>query len=301
MAKPRKRALGKGLGEILGDDLTKNAGKAVEKTAAPIATTTQEIPIAQIETNPFQPRTGFDEELLAELADSISQHGIIQPLTLRKLADNQYQLIAGERRLRASKLAGLTQLPAYIRTANDEQMLEMALIENIQREDLNPVEIALSYQRMIDELGLKQTELGTKVGKKRSTVTNYLRLLKLSPDIQTALRKGVISMGHGRTLISIEQQAVQVRVFDEIVEKGLSVRQTEALVRKLSTPQEPKRESKPDPKQQTEEIHLRKVQDGLEERFGSRVKINQNAAGKGEIVISYSSVGDLNRILELME
>lgn len=301
MAKPRKRALGKGLGEILGEDLTKKTATAVGQTAAPLATAVKEIPIAQIENNPFQPRTGFDEELLAELADSISQHGIIQPLTLRKLADNQYQLIAGERRLRASKLAGLTQLPAYIRTANDEQMLEMALIENIQREDLNPVEIALSYQRMIDELGLKQNELGTKVGKKRSTVTNYLRLLKLSPDIQTALRKGVISMGHGRALISIEQQSVQVRVFDEIVEKGLSVRQTEALVRKLSTPQEPKKESKPDPKKQTEEIHLRKVQHGLEERFGSRVKINQNAVGKGEIVISYSSVGDLNRILELME
>ncbi|MEL7531327.1 MAG: ParB/RepB/Spo0J family partition protein [Bacteroidota bacterium] len=301
MAKPRKRALGKGLGEILGDDLSKKTAPSKDNSAAPVATTVQEIPTDQIETNPFQPRTEFEEEALAELADSISQHGIIQPLTLRKLADKQYQLIAGERRLRAAKLAGLTQLPAYIRTANDEQMLEMALIENIQREDLNPVEIALSYQRMIDELGLKQNELGTKVGKKRSTVTNYLRLLKLSPDIQTSLRKGVISMGHGRTLIGIDQQSVQMRVYDEIVEKGLSVRQTEALVRKLSTPQEPKKEAKPDPKQKTDEIHLRKVQLGLEERFGSRVKISQNAAGKGEIVISYSSVGDLNRILELME
>ncbi len=301
MAKPRKRALGKGLGDILGDDLAQKAASPKGAEKAPQATTVQEIPVDQIETNPFQPRTEFEEEALSELADSISQHGIIQPLTLRKLADKQYQLIAGERRLRAAKLAGLSQLPAYIRTANDEQMLEMALIENIQREDLNPVEIALSYQRMIDELGLKQNELGTKVGKKRSTVTNYLRLLKLSPDIQTSLRKGVISMGHGRTLIGIEQQAVQLRVFDEIVEKGLSVRQTEALVRKLTTPQEPKKEAKTDGKPSTDEIHLRNVEKGLEERFGSRVKINQNAAGKGQIVINYSSVGDLNRILELME
>ncbi|MEM6346496.1 MAG: ParB/RepB/Spo0J family partition protein [Bacteroidota bacterium] len=300
MAKPRKKALGKGLGDILGNDLTQKAAANTDPSNATVATAVKEIPIAQIETNPYQPRTEFEAEALSELADSISQHGIIQPLTLRKLADQQYQLIAGERRLMAAKLAGLSQLPAYIRTANDEQMLEMALIENIQREDLNPVEIALSYQRMIEELGLKQNELGTKVGKKRSTVSNYLRLLKLSPDIRTSLRKGVISMGHGRTLIGIEQQALRLRVFDEIVEKSLSVRQTEALVRKLSTPQEPKKEASPH-KPSTDEIHLRKVEKGLEEHFGSRVKINQNAAGKGQIVINYSSVEDLNRILELME
>ncbi|MEL6591845.1 MAG: ParB/RepB/Spo0J family partition protein, partial [Bacteroidota bacterium] len=251
MAKPRKRALGKGLGEILGDDLTQKAAPKGSPKAAPVSSV-QEIPVSQIEPNPSQPRFEFDEDILGELADSIKVHGIIQPLTLRKMADKEYQLIAGERRLRAAKMAGLTKIPAYIRTANDEQMLEMALIENIQREDLNPIEIAQSYQLMIDGLGLKQSELGSKVGKKRSTVTNYLRLLKLSPDVQTALRKGEISMGHGRCLIGVEQKAIQAHVFDEIIEKSLSVRQTEALIRKLTSPQKPKEEAKPDPKAQTE-------------------------------------------------
>ncbi len=296
MAKPRKRqALGKGLDAILGGDI---AAETTMRDNNPIATSTQEIPVTQIEINPFQPRVEFDPEALQELADSIIVHGIIQPLTLRKLADHQYQLIAGERRLRASKLAGLEAVPAYIRTADDEQMLEMALIENIQREDLNPIEIAISYQRMLKELGLKQNELGDKVGKKRATVTNYLRLLKLHPEIQDALRKKSLSMGHGRALINIEDPALQLSVFEEVLQNELSVRQTEASVRKLQKPEEPK---KPEKATASEDIHLRKVEKGLEEKFGSRIRLNQNSAGKGEIVISFNSTEDLNRILELLD
>jgi ParB family chromosome partitioning protein len=296
MAKPRKRkALGKGLDAILGGDI---AAETTMRENLQEVTSTQEIPLEQIEINPFQPRTEFDPVALEELADSIKVHGIIQPLTLRKLADKQYQLIAGERRLRASKIAGLAAVPAYIRTADDEQMLEMALIENIQREDLNPIEIAVSYQRMIKELGLKQDSLGEKVGKKRATITNYLRLLKLQPDIQDALRNRKLSMGHGRALISIEDPALQSQVYENVIDNQLSVRQTEAMVKKLKNPPAKKAPAK---KEKPEDIHLRKVARDLEERFGSKVRLSQNDSGKGEIVISYNSLEDLNRIIELLE
>lgn len=297
MAKPRKRkALGKGLDAILGGDI---AAESAMQDNLPTATAIQDIALDQIEINPFQPRLEFDQEALLELADSIKVHGIIQPLTLRKLSDKQYQLIAGERRMRASKLAGLTAVPAYIRTADDEQMLEMALIENIQREDLNPIEIAISYQRMIKELGLKQHDLGQKVGKKRATVTNYLRLLKLPAEVQDALRNKAITMGHGRALIGVGDSHHQLRILEDILNQSLSVRQTEVAAKKLQQPkEEPKKKAKPEP---GEDIHLRSVQKGLEERFGSRVRLNQNNAGKGEIIINFNSTEDLNRILELLE
>ncbi|MDX1908428.1 MAG: ParB/RepB/Spo0J family partition protein [Bacteroidia bacterium] len=283
----KKPALGRGLGSILPTDMP------AEKPL------TSEIPLSQIELNPFQPRKDFEPVALEELADSIRVHGIIQPLTVRKLSDRQYQLISGERRLRASRLAGLENVPAYVRTANDEQMLEMALIENIQREDLNPIEIALSYQRMIDELGLKQDELGEKVGKQRSTVTNYLSLLRLPDTVLIAVREGKISMGHAKALLSLDDPILQLRVLNIVIEKELSVRKTEELVRTFKQPA-PKPASKPEAPS-LNQIHLKKVAEQLEDKFGNRVRLSQQQGGQGEIVIAFDSVEDLNRILGLLD
>lgn len=279
------------MGQILASNVT--AQEVEEKVGV------GEIPLSQIEINPFQPRQEFDQTALEELAASIRVQGIIQPLTVRKLSDNQYQLIAGERRLRASKIAGLKEVPAYVRTANDEQMLEMALIENIQRENLNPIEIALSYQRMISELSLRQEELGDKVGKDRATVANYLRLLKLQPEIMKALRENVISMGHGRALITIEDPQQQIKLFREVVDQALSVRQTEALKRKLetATPVAPAKKEKPNAGM----IHLDHVRRQLEDKFGSKVKLSQDTSGSGELAVGFHSTEDLNRILEILE
>ena len=296
MAKARKKGLGRGLGAILPTNLPEN--NAEVKAVA--ATSINLIPVAQIETNPFQPRTEFDEEALNELADSIKEQGIIQPLTVRKLG-KKYQLIAGERRLRASKIAGLEKVPAFIRTANDEQMLEMALIENIQREDLNPIEIAISYQRMIDEIGLKQSQLGEKVGKNRASVANYLRLLKLPSTIQKGLKEKAISFGHGRTLIAIKDPIRQEDVFNEVISKGLSVRQTELLVRNLEEASEKAKAPKKMEETSTEQIQLRRVGDQLTAKFGNKVKLNQSKSGKGDISIPFNSTEDLNRILEILD
>lgn len=256
------------------------------------------IPIGQIEINPFQPRQAFDEKALDELAASIRVHGIIQPLTVRRITDQQYQLISGERRLRASRLAGLEEVPAYVRTADDEQMLEMALIENIQREDLNPIEVALSYQRLIDELGLKQEEVGDKVGKERSTVTNYLALLKLPDSIKVALRQGQISMSHAKTLKNIGDPLLQLRLFQDIRDKELSVRQAEQLASQLKQAKSEK--AAPKEPTSTQQIHLNKISKDLENRFGNRVKVSQQSSGKGEIIINFSSNSDLERILDLL-
>lgn len=294
----RQGGLGRGLSAILtGGDIHKN--EEVVKTV----THTNLLPIAQIETNPFQPRTEFDVEALEELAASIRVHGIIQPITVRKLAENQYQLIAGERRLRASKMADLTEIPAYIRTANDEQMMEMALIENIQRQDLNPVEIAISYKRMMEELGLKQDELGEKVGKNRATVANFVRLLKLPPEIQIGLRDAVISIGHAKPLITIENPMEQLTIYKTIVENGLNVRQTEELVRNLFTNKDKKANKKPEPKVENTQysILLKDLQDKLENKFGNKVVLSSQDNGKGEIRIAFQSTDDLNRMIELLE
>lgn len=256
-----------------------------------------EIIIKEIETNPFQPRTHFDQEALEELAESIRVQGIIQPITVRKLSAGKYQLIAGERRLQASKLAGLTKVPAYIRAADDQQMLEMALIENIQRENLNAIEIALSYQRLLSECDLKQEELGDRVGKNRSTVTNYLRLLKLPPDIQIALRDKKLTMGHARALLGVENADQQLEVYRRIVSQDLSVRQVEALVKlianggKAATPKDEKVKSP----------EISKLQSQLASHFGTKVVVNANSNNKGEIKIPFVSVQDLNRILEILD
>ena len=289
----KKKALGRGLGALLSD-----SDKIVSesKTTSPTSGNVLEINTDHIEVNPFQPREQFDEELLNELAESIKVHGIIQPITVRRLSDTKYQLISGERRLQASKRAGLDAVPAYIRTANDQQMLEMALIENIQRENLNAIEIALSYQRLMSECNLKQEELGDRVGKNRSTVTNYLRLLKLPPDIQIGLRDKQISMGHARAIITIENADHQLAIFKKIVSDQLSVRQVESLVRKIAAgglaPKKSKSKDTP--------AEITQLQSKLTSHFGSRVRVDSDGK-KGEIKIPFVSVEDLNRILDILD
>lgn len=254
------------------------------------------IPLTEIEVNPYQPRNEFDEEALGELAESLKIHGLIQPITVRRLADRQYQLISGERRLRASKLAGLTEIPAYIRLANDQEMIEMALVENIQREDLNAIEVAITYQRLIDECSLTHENLSERVGKKRSTVTNSLRLLKLPPDIQKSLKEGAISMGHARALLSIEDPAVQTTIFREVKAKDLSVRATENLIRSYKEPVPVKKE-----KPAALSHDYKAVETNLRNFLGAKVILNLKPNGSGQISIPFSSTDDLNRILDLIE
>lgn len=256
-----------------------------------------EILIEQIETNPFQPRVEFDLVALEELSSSIKVQGLIQPITVRKMGANAYQLISGERRLRASKLAGLTKIPAYIRTAGDEQMLEMALIENIQREDLNPIEIALGYERLVAELNITLETLGDKVGKKRATVNNYMRLLKLPPLIQLGLKENKISMGHARALISLPRTEDQLAIYQEVVDKELSVRAVEELVRRVNPD---KSTAKTDAPKTRKSEFLVALERNLEEKFGNRVLLNQQNSGRGEIKINFDSTEDLNRILEIL-
>lgn len=293
----RKNALGRGLGALLEDAPVTHVGKGFQAAQNPV-NNISDIDLLDIEVNPFQPRTQFDEESLAELAESIRVQGIIQPITVRRLTDKKYQLISGERRYHASKLAGLLRIPAYIRTANDQQMLELALIENIQRENLNAIEIALSYQRLISECQLRQEDLGERVGKKRSTVTNYLRLLKLPPDIQAALRDGQLSMGHARALINVETIDHQLDIYKKIVKDDLSVRKVEELVSKLKTIHETIKPEKP--LKSTADYQIRQVQDKLTSHFGSRVIVQNDPNNKGFIKIPYLSHEDLNRILEIL-
>ncbi len=303
----KRNALGKGLGALLSDKDQANAQADNTAMKAPVAVpavnTIAAIPVDQIEANPFQPRDQFEEEALNELAESIKVQGIIQPLTVRRLSAKQYQLISGERRLRASKLAGLTEVPAYIRTANDQKMIEMALIENIQRENLNAMEVAISFQRMIEECNLKQEELSGRVGKNRTTVTNYLRLLKLPPIIQAAIRDQQLSMGHARAMVSIENVDQQLFVFKEILTKDLSVRKVEELVRSMSTPKKEGKEKSPasGSKYLTNNFEYQKIQDDLSSKFGNKVLIKADDIGKGSINIPFLSTDDLNRILEMLD
>ncbi|TPE46066.1 ParB/RepB/Spo0J family partition protein [Pontibacter mangrovi] len=295
-AAKRKGGLGRGLGSLL--EGNKYTGKTESSTLNDV-NTIADIAIEHIQTNPYQPRTHFDQAALEELAESIKVQGIIQPITVRQLGSNSYQLISGERRYQASKIAGLTVIPAFIRKADDQQMLEMALIENIQRENLNAIEIALSYQRLLTECSLKQEELGERVGKKRTTVTNYLRLLKLPPDIQIALRDNIISMGHARALINIDTIEQQLDVFKEVVAKELSVRKVEELVRNLQNAKK-----KPDAQQKLQfnkyDEELRTVESRLASQFGTKIQVKANNDGKGEIKIPFVSVEELNRILEIL-
>ena len=287
----KRSGLGRGLGALLEDSGEK---KKISGSGATPKGAINEIEIAKIETNPWQPRTEFDEEALNDLAESIKVQGIIQPITVRALSENEFQLISGERRLQASKKAGLKSVPAYIRTADDQQMLEMALIENIQRENLNAIEIALSYQRLLAECDLKQEELGGRVGKNRSTVTNYLRLLKLPPDIQIALRDGKLSMGHARALISIEDVDLQLDIFNQIIKNELSVRKVEELVRTSGTTSAAKNNIEVNPE-------IKELQTKLSSHFGARINVKANDLNKGEIKIPFTSTDDLNRILDILD
>jgi ParB family chromosome partitioning protein len=257
-----------------------------------------EIELSKIEANPFQPRTKFDEETLKELAESIKEIGLIQPVTLRKIAENKYQIIAGERRLRAAQMAGLESIPAYIRKAKDEGMLEMALVENIQREDLDAIEIALSYQRLLEELEFTQEELSTRIGKKRSTIANYLRLLKLPAIIQKGLIDKQISMGHARAIINIDDPDTQTLIFNQIIKMGLSVRRVEEIVRNLSNGDAKETANTKKQKFPKEYQNLKKQLDKI---FNSKIDLSMNGNGKGKIVIPFKSATDLDRIVKIIE
>ncbi len=290
----KKKALGRGLKSLLSD--TPDSGTFEEAPAA--AGNMSELTIAEIEVNPFQPRKHFDQEALRELADSIKVHGIIQPITVRKLSRNQYQLISGERRYQAARLSGLKTIPAYVRSADDQQMLEMSLIENIQRENLNPIEVALSYQRLLTECRLKQDELGERVGKNRTTVTNYLRLLKLPPDIQIALRDNKLSMGHARAIINVENPEVQLLIFKRTISEDLSVRQVEELARSMARGNKGKNTANPSSTASSREIV--QLQGKLSSHFGTKVSVKSDGR-KGEIKIPFLSIEDLNRILDIFK
>ncbi len=292
----KRNALGRGLGALLDDSITFEAPQSLAK-APP--RNMAEIPLEYITANPFQPRTDFDMQALKELAESIKVQGIIQPITVRKLSNNNYQLISGERRLQASKIAGLSSIPVYIRTANDQEMLEMALIENIQRENLNALEIAMSYQRLLSECNLKQEELGDRVGKNRATVNNYLRLLKLPPDIQIGLRDKKISMGHARSLINVDNIEVQLDLYRRIIKEDLSVRKAEALVRAYVTGSSEKRTK--EKVASSNEMAVKQLREKLSSHFGSKVNVKADAKNRGEIRIPFVSTDDLNRILEILD
>lgn len=292
----KKQALGRGLSALLKDpdnDIKSVGDKNADKVVGNII----ELDIESIEINPFQPRSNFNEDSLKELASSIKELGVIQPITVRKLDFNKYQLISGERRLRASKLIGLLTVPSYIRIANDNESLVMALVENIQRHDLDPIEIALSYQRLIDEIQLTQEQMSERVGKKRSTITNYLRLLKLDPIIQTGIRDGFISMGHGRAMITIEDQDIQAAIYQKIVSQNLSVRDTEALVKKHQDGLKPAAAKTIKPTSFTISEDQKKAVTNF---FGAKVDVKVAGNGKGKIGIPFHSEEDFNRIIKLI-
>jgi len=292
----KKQALGRGLSALLKDP-ENDIQSAVDKNADKVVGNIIEISIEDIEVNPFQPRTKFNKDTLKELAVSIRELGVIQPITVRKVAFNKYQLVSGERRYRASKLIGLESIPAYVRIANDQESLEMALVENIQRQDLDPIEIALSYQRLIDEINLTQEQMSDRVGKKRSTISNYLRLLKLDPIIQTGMRDGFISMGHGRAMINIDKAIDQLEVYEKIIKNKLSVRATEALVKSLNNPTT---QSLPG---ETTELpkHIKKGIKEISEYFGHKIDVKVSKNGSGKITIPFHSEEDFNRIKKLVK
>lgn len=291
----KKQALGRGLSALLKDP--SNDIKSIgDKNANKVIGNIVELELGTIEMNPFQPRSSFNEETLRELASSIRELGVIQPITVRKLAFDKYQLVTGERRFRASKMIGLKTIPSYIRITNDQGLLEMALVENIQRQDLDPIEIALSYQRLIEEIQVTQEELSDRVGKNRSTIANYLRLLKLDPIVQTGMRDGFISMGHGKALINIENTGNQLDIYEKILSKSLSVRETEALVRKFKSPQK-----KLTPLQKTLPRFANKGSRELSTFLDTTVTIKANRSGKGKMVVPFKNKEDFQRILNLIK
>lgn len=292
--KGKRKALGRGLDSILSSPDTDITSEDISGSF--VAGAIAEIEISKIETNPFQPRTDFDEMMLRELANSIIIQGIIQPITVRKMGYDKYQIIAGERRFRASQMAGINQIPAFIRVANDEQMLELALIENIHRKDLNALEIAISYQRLIDEIKLTQEKLSQKIGKSRSSIANFLRLLKLPPNVQIALRDDFITMGHARALIALPDQEIQEKIVKIIINKGLNVRQTEELVKITTSPPLDKKK-----------VAAAKIPERFKEtpamlssKLGTKVNLKRNNNGIGTIVISFKNDEDLDKIISLI-
>ena len=289
--KNKKQALGRGLSALLDDPQNEinliNEGSADKATGNII-----NLDINKIEINPFQPRTNFNEESVLELAESIKALGIIQPITVRILDSNKYQLVSGERRLRAARLIKLETIPTYIRIANDQEVLEMALVENIQRRDLDPIEIALSYHRLVEEIKLTQEQLSQRVGKKRSTVANYMRLLKLDPIIQSGIRDGFLSMGHGRALINIEHQEEQLKIYEKIISKGLSVRNTEELVKNLNLGKENEKKYAKISKVHTD------AENELKKYLNSSVFVKVNKKGKGSIIIPFGSNKSLNDLIK---
>ncbi len=295
----KKSALGKGLGALLDNNRNVSARPeaktSVSASAKPNVGGIAKIPISQIEANAFQPRTHFDKEALEELSASIKEHGIIQPITVRKVGANKYQIISGERRYRASQMAGLEEVPVYIRVADDQTMLEMAIIENIQREDLNALEVAISYQRLIDECEITQEKVGERVGKSRASVTNYLRLLNLPSEVQAGIRDKKISMGHARALLSFATPEEQINVYRQIIDKKLSVRAVEVLAKNRKTGEAPKK-SKP-------KLSLRekRLQEDLSFHFDSKIKITKKENGKGAITIPFDDEQHLEKILALLD
>lgn len=288
----KKAVLGRGLGALIDHIDPVGAQKSQQASI-------NEIAIEQIEANPWQPRSHFDEEKLSELAASIREIGIIQPLTLRKVSENRYQIIAGERRFRASKLAGLQKVPAYVRDAGDETMLEMALVENIQREDLDPIEIAISYQRLIDECSLTQESMSERVGKKRSTITNYLRLLKLPAEIQLGLREKQISMGHARAIINVEDVATQLMLFEQIIQYDFSVRKIEEVVRQMNV----EKEETPEPTsgKRTLSPEYQGLKDQLSRLFHTNIQFSRTDNGKGKITIPFRTDDELEKIISILD
>lgn len=296
----KKQALGKGIRALLNtidEEIKTTSEAAVPAVKAQTPGGITRIPVDQIEVNPKQPRHDFDEQALKELSESIKLHDIIQPITVVKGAGTKYILVSGERRWRASKMAGLKDMPAYIRTADDQQMLEMALLENLQREDLNAIEVALSYKRLMDECDLTQEQVAERMKKERSTVTNYLRLLKLPPDIQKAVRDGKLSMGHARAIISLELVDQQLYAYREAVEKGMSVRQVEQLVKNMLAAEKPATA-------QTAGAKIppayKRIEDNMASHFSTKVKLDRKKNGKGTVVIEFYNDSDLERIMEKM-
>jgi ParB family chromosome partitioning protein len=292
----KRPAMGRGLSALLENASTDITSKSSESG---VVGSISMLSIDSIEANPFNPRTHFEKEALRELSESIGIHGIIQPLTVRKLGRDKYQLISGERRFRASQLAGLTEVPAYIRVANDQTMLEMALVENIQREDLNAIEVALSYQRLIDECNLTQEQMSQKIAKSRSSITNHLRLLKLPAEIQLGVRDNIISMGHARALVSAGEEDFQLALFNRIVEDNLSVRELETLIREGGkTPSSVQTKEK----SQTPELNSKQntFRSHLGDRVSAKVEIKKTNLGSGKIIINFNSEVDLNRIIEIL-
>ena len=297
----KKEALGKGIRSLLQNidsDLSNTSNTLMKESKEKLSPANVRIPLHMIEANPGQPRHDFDETALSELAASVKMHDIIQPLTVLKLTNGKYRIIAGERRFRAAKIAGLADVPVYVKEANDSKILELALLENLQREDLNAIEIALSYKHLMDDLDYTQEQLAERMGKERSTVTNYIRLLKLPPDIQAAVRNGTISMGHARALINVDMVDKQLFIFNEIKNKELSVRQTEELVRKMYAPAKDAVNNSVKPFLPPT---LKKIEDNLASHFSTKVKMTHSKKGTGSITFDYFSIEELSSLLDKMQ